>query len=375
MVGDATVYSSTGQVVYYIGSVILGLGAGPLWTAQGQLCMAYPTAEKKGLYFGIFWALFNVGPIFGGLVQFISNYHNTSGSSNDASYIAFGIVMAIGIVIAAVFVANPSTVTRNDGSKVQTQENVRFSDEIKNTFGLFTNPAMLLMTPLFLYSNWFYAYQGFFTGSVYSTRTKGIAGSTIGYGFQVLGALVIGKFLDGHGLSAKKRAMIGLIFMVVFNALLWGLTLYAQTSLDVGAVENMGVDIVDDSFGTWFPKIMLNMLFGLSDSVNQVYAYWVMGQLSDDIGELGRFAGYYKFVQNIGGTIAGFMGTWGVGPEAQIFINIAVCACGLIGNYFAAKSYVVERTFDEENPKDVRTSRGSSFSSNVPGMYDAVAHE
>merc|ERR1719215_260171 len=274
---------------------------------------------------------------------------------------------------AALFLAKPSEVVRNDGSYVEIQKNVSVSAEVKNTFGLFADPAMLLMTPLFLYSNWFYPYQNFFNGSVYTKRTAGIAASTIGFGSQTIGALILGKFLDGTGVSLKKRATFGILFMCIFNALLWVMSGWAQISLDVGSVKNLNIDIVSDSVGTWLPKVLLNVMFGLSDSVNQVYAYWVMGQLSDDISVLARYAGYYKFVQNIGATISGFLGGWGVSPVAQIVINVIVCAVGLAGNFVAAQKYMVEQTLDEEDPKATmnRGSRGSSFSSNPNGMYRA----
>jgi len=373
IVGDATVYESSAISLFYAANAVLGICAGLLWTAQGQLCMAYPTPEKKGLYFGIFWALFNLGPVFGGIVQFITNYNNTSSASSNASYIVFAIIMVCGSIGAALFLAKPSDVIRNDGSHVETKANVSAAEEVKNTFGLFMDPAMLLMTPLFLYSNWFYPYQNFFNGSVYTKRTAGIAASTIGFGSQMFGALALGKFLDGHGLPVKKRATYGIIFMMVFNGLLWAMSAWAQVACDVGSVENMGVDIVSSPFKTWFPKVLLNVMFGLCDSVNQVYAYWVMGQLSDDISVLARYAGYYKFIQNIGATISGFLGGWGVSPVAQIVINVIVCAVGLAGNFVAAQKYMVEQTLDEEDPKATmnRGSRGSSFSSNPNGMYRA----
>lgn len=51
---------SAGAFVIVSGCV-LGLCAGLLWTAQGSLMLSYGTEEQKGVFIGIFWAIFNLG--------------------------------------------------------------------------------------------------------------------------------------------------------------------------------------------------------------------------------------------------------------------------------------------------------------------------
>ena len=55
---------------------VLGLCAGMLWTAQGSMMMAYPTEMQKGLFIGIFWAIFNLGAVIGSAVAFGINFNN-----------------------------------------------------------------------------------------------------------------------------------------------------------------------------------------------------------------------------------------------------------------------------------------------------------
>ena len=45
------------------------LGAALLWTAQGQLVLAYPSPARKARLFAIFWATFSCGGLVGGLVE------------------------------------------------------------------------------------------------------------------------------------------------------------------------------------------------------------------------------------------------------------------------------------------------------------------
>lgn len=46
----------------------LGICAGLLWTAQGTIMVSYPHEDQKGLYFAVFWGIFNLGAVVGSLV-------------------------------------------------------------------------------------------------------------------------------------------------------------------------------------------------------------------------------------------------------------------------------------------------------------------
>lgn len=39
--------------------------------------MSYPTEAQKGMYIGIFWAIFNLGGVVGSAVAFGNNFHST----------------------------------------------------------------------------------------------------------------------------------------------------------------------------------------------------------------------------------------------------------------------------------------------------------
>ena len=47
-------------------AAVNGVSAALLWTAQGQLTLAYPTKEVKGMFFAMFWVMFNIGGVVGG---------------------------------------------------------------------------------------------------------------------------------------------------------------------------------------------------------------------------------------------------------------------------------------------------------------------
>ena len=107
-------------VVVFAG--LLGVGASGLWTAQGQLIMAYPTQEVKASYLGYFWFIFSCGGVVGGLVVFISNFSSTSDDADDddddstsdvstATYVSFASIMAVGLLLTGLMAA-PENVQR-----------------------------------------------------------------------------------------------------------------------------------------------------------------------------------------------------------------------------------------------------------------------
>ncbi|RHZ19677.1 hypothetical protein DYB31_016606, partial [Aphanomyces astaci] len=67
----AKVYSSGATTFFYASNAVIGISAGFLWTAQGQMCMAYPTSETKGTYFAYFWVILSLGGSLGGFLSFV----------------------------------------------------------------------------------------------------------------------------------------------------------------------------------------------------------------------------------------------------------------------------------------------------------------
>jgi MFS family permease len=63
-------FNMTQNLGYVIFSgFLLGCCAGILWAAQGAIMMSYPDEKKKGRYISLFWIIFNMGAVIGGLVS------------------------------------------------------------------------------------------------------------------------------------------------------------------------------------------------------------------------------------------------------------------------------------------------------------------
>ena len=144
---------------FIFAGALLGLCAGMLWTAQGAIMMSYPDEKHKGSYIARFWAIFNLGGVIGALIPLGQNLHSSAGKVNDGTYIAFMVLMASGFILA-LFLCNPKYVRRDDGSAIILMKNPTWKSEILGLFEtLKTDFYIVGLFPLFLSSNWFYAYH------------------------------------------------------------------------------------------------------------------------------------------------------------------------------------------------------------------------
>lgn len=159
-VGSFLSYNHNQNEAFVISAgAILGICAGLLWTAQGAIMMAYATEDKKGRYIGIFWAIFNLGAVIGGLVPLIQNISSTKTSVGDGTYIGFLALTLVGCV-SSVALCKTERVIRSDGSTIPATRQPTWKSELIGVWKeLSSQPALLLLFPLFFASNWFYTYQ------------------------------------------------------------------------------------------------------------------------------------------------------------------------------------------------------------------------
>ncbi|TDL22280.1 MFS general substrate transporter [Rickenella mellea] len=324
------IHPHAGPFVIAAGAV-LGICAGLLWTAQGSLMLAYPTESDKGVFIGIFWAIFNLGGVVGASVSFGQNFHSKASSVGNGTYIGFLILTLIGVAIP-MFMANPDKMIRTDGSKVTTPRHPSWISEIVGLYvALRTDPAIILLFPMFLASNWFYTWQfNDYNGALFNIRARSL-NNLVYWLSQMVGSIAIGLILDRKKLTRRTRAFLGwfILLIMVFVVHGWGYHYqkgYTRESVDVhnGFVP---MDIRDSGYAA---KIWLYIFCGLLDAMWQTTAYWMMGAMSNDPAKLAYLTGFYKSIQS-----AGAAGMWradGVGkPYMQIFASTwALLVAGLL---------------------------------------------
>ncbi|KAJ6839166.1 putative UNC93-like protein 1 [Iris pallida] len=307
------------QLFAIVAGAVLGVGAGLLWAGQGAIMTSYPPADRKGSYISLFWCIFNMGGVIGGLIPFVLNYNRAEAASvNDGTYIAFMCFMALGALLSLA-VLPPSKVVRDDGTRAT---NVTYSDvsaESIEILRLFANWKMLLMVPAAWASNFFYSYQfNNVNGLLFNLRTKGL-NNVFYWGAQMAGSMGIGYFLDYSFRSRRKRGLAGIALVAAVSTGIWAGGLANQLRYRDGK----WADELDfkNSSSRFAGPFVLYFSYGLLDAIFQSLCYWVIGALADDSQTLSRYSGFYKGVQSAGAAVAWQVDTHKTPLLTQLIIN------------------------------------------------------
>lgn len=293
---------------------VLGIGAGILWTAQGVIMVSYPNEQEKGKYISIFWVIFNLGGVIGGLLPFALNYHR-QGPLTDSVYVAVVVLECLGAVLALTLVPS-GQVIRDDGSHttVMTLTYKHVGREYREMLGLFTNRWILLLLPMSFASNFFYSYQfSTYNGNKFTLRTRGF-NNLLYWMAQIIGSLMLSQLLDCQRWSRRRRGMYAMILMsVVFN-LVWLGTLLVQINAPNGLIDFL------DTQRAALP-IFMYICMGLSDAWYQNLAYWLIGTLTNDAHRTARYIGFFKAIQSIGAAVAWQLAARQVPALYQVICN------------------------------------------------------
>ncbi|WOG92729.1 hypothetical protein DCAR_0312004 [Daucus carota subsp. sativus] len=331
--GCSTYILYAGSFLYYnhqkhqafaiVAGALLGIGAGLLWAGQGAIMTSYPPPDRKGTYISMFWSIFNMGGVIGGLIPFILNYNRSEASSvNDGTYIGFMVFMTIGTVLALA-ILHPSKVIRDDGSVCT---NMRYSDvrtELWAILKLFSDWKMLLMFPAAWASNFFYSYQfNNVNGILFNLRTRGL-NNVFYWGAQMLGSVMVGYIMDFSFKSRRMRGLAGITVVGILGTAIWGGGLAHQLGYSRGDKPEK-LDF-KDSGSAFAGPFVLYFSYGLLDAMFQSMVYWVIGALADDSAILSRYTGFYKGVQSAGAAVAWQVDTRNVSFLSQLAVNWSLC--------------------------------------------------
>lgn len=311
---------------FVIGSgAILGICAGLLWTAQGSLMMAYPTEGQKGVFVGVFWAIFNLGGVVGSSVALGQNIDSKANSVGNGTYIAFLSITCIGVALPLLMI-NPENMIRSDGTKVTLPRHPSWKAEILGLYYvLIDDPLILLLFPMFFASNWFTTWQfNNYNSALFNIRARSL-NNLVYWIAQIIGSLSIGFLLDQRGLARRVRAFSGwaLLVVFVFFTHIWAYFYQRTYTRETLPPDAHRMDIYDSEF---YEKILLYIFFGILDAMWQTAAYWLMGAMSNDPAKLAHFAGFYKSLQS-----AGAAGVWRADAVKVPYMNIFLSTWSLLG--------------------------------------------
>lgn len=180
------------QLLYYGASVIIGLGAALLWTAQGSIVTVMASVETRGLYNGVFWGTFMCNYLAGGLItEFILGTDALQPSKSDQDIVRLYIIfttLAVASALGLFFLRMTPALRR--------QKHVRLN--LLETVSLMVDKRFLCLWPAIMYSGFSSAFFNVLYTSYMGRKWVGLNLIVFG-GCEVLGSIVGGQLSDRIG--------------------------------------------------------------------------------------------------------------------------------------------------------------------------------
>ncbi|XP_051889289.1 LOW QUALITY PROTEIN: UNC93-like protein MFSD11 [Pristis pectinata] len=292
---------------FYLASVIIGLAAAVIWTAQGN-CLTINSDENTiGRNSGIFWALLQFSLLFGNLYIYLAWKGEKHISDHDRRtvYIALTVISLVGSVLFILI--------RKPASEVQSTENEVSDDEpeatIESAINIFFTKEMLLLSVCI-------AYTGFeltFFSGVYGTclgatnrfgdeakSLIGLNGIFIGVG-EIIGGATFGllnKFLSKYlGIGRNPVVLLGLLSHILAFFLI-----FLNVPNDAPVVPDAGTNEAAYLIPSKFIAIVCSFLLGLGDSCFNTQLLSIVGFMYAQ--ESAPAFAVFKFVQSISAAVA-----------------------------------------------------------------------
>ncbi|KAE8697216.1 UNC93-like protein 1 [Hibiscus syriacus] len=364
--GCSTYVLYAGSFLYYnhyhdqtfaiIAGAVLGIGAGFLWAGQGAIMTSYPTAGRKGIYISLFWTIFNLGGVMGGLIPFFLNYHREDSETvNDGTYIAFMCIMSTGALISLA-ILSPARVVRDDGTRCTNIKYSNVATEAIEILKLFRNRKLQFIIPAACASNFFYTYQfNDVNGLMFNLRTRGL-NNVFYWGSQMIGSVGIGYILDFSFKSRRTRGLVGVGVVTVLGTAIWAGGLANQLNY---SFDKPPKRLDFKRSGTDFAKpFVLYFCYGLLDAMFQSLVYWTIGALADNSEVLSRYVGFYKGVQSAGAAVA-----WQVDKNKVPLLNQLIVNWGL-----TTLSYPLLALLVYKEVKDTDSSKPATDDDTASGL-------
>lgn len=343
--------SNEGFIVF--AGALLGGCASLFWSAQGAAMLCYPTEAQKGRFIAIFWTVFNLGAVIGSAVAMGLSWRaqDAASSLNNATYAAFIVITFLGGLVSALL-KDPATLIRTDGTTVVVPKSTTWKFEFIGLFRLLrTDPWVLLLFPMFFSSNFFYTWQNqVFNAKLFTLRSRAL-NSLLYWLAQIFGALLISVVLDGSRWRRRTRAWAGwsITFLIVWAV--WAGCYVEQEGFSRDSLP-LRIDFTQGS--QFIGPCFLYIFSGFLDAVWQVFTYWLIGCVSNDLAKLAILAGFLKSLQSTGGASA-----FALDYDHHPYMTILVVTWALcVGGLLLALPILVQRIGDHTDPLNEKTAPG-----------------
>ncbi|KAI5091609.1 UNC93-like protein MFSD11, partial [Silurus meridionalis] len=310
---------------FYLTSVLIGMGAALLWTAQGRFLVRNSDASTINRNTAMFWALLQCSMLFGNLYVYIDWKGKTDISDKDrrTMFIALLVVSALGTLSFLLLRKSSQDeeeediLSEDEGQSLMSSQlifNQRASSSIEEVKADFKNILHLFGTKSILLLSFSMAYTGLelsFYSGVYGTcigATRdfgddskaliGISGILVGIG-EIVGGGLFGLVLKNNHFRRTSVVFLGMVvhfvaFFLIFLNIPNDAPMAFETSLQHNPYLTPSVPIA----------MLCSFLLGLGDSCYNTQLYSILGCVYTE-QSIPAFA-IFKFIQSVFAAVAFF---------------------------------------------------------------------
>ncbi|KAJ1878302.1 hypothetical protein H4R99_005044 [Coemansia sp. RSA 1722] len=310
------IYASSMFVIYqhgtsnfHTGAMILTIiGYYPSRVATLVIVLAYPGEKWKARALAAFLIIEYLATTIGDTITFKSLGH--SNASQRYGFALAYLCVSCFVPFIALGIAPSHQIVRNNGVYLLSPE-TNFKTEVRELAKLFISRHMLLLLP------YMYSYP-----MLFALANMQLPDATLLLMFDIgkLFILFTGQLLDVRWASRRVRGIVTCSLMIVFFAISLGTTTavriykYDLSGIDVTWSQDKINSFVVQAVITQQHAMLMAVLFfaGIVTGMVEMFGYWVMGTLTNDLKSSARFVGTYHSMMAIGGLV-GFRVGKGVG--------------------------------------------------------------
>ncbi|KAJ7485429.1 hypothetical protein FB451DRAFT_56899 [Mycena latifolia] len=307
-------FDATGHEWFAILSgIILGFSAGWLWSTSGYLGIAYSTEAERGKYIAIQGVITGIGATIGSAVGFgLSANSTTSDGVPTSVYAIFLSLMCCGSVVSALFIVNPASVVRDDGTKIAvftTKETTTLAQEIKGVLSMVTDWKLMLLMPVMFATELPIGIQPSLNAYAFNLRSRTLLGVLYSFA-QIPGVLIFVPILDNKKMTRRTRGLCGLAALTLLTLGGWcgELGWMAGKNLDrsiagpaydwTDTAPFVGFAILYMIFGALFMNIACSFseftCLGALYVTYSMVCMWILSAMTNSPTRLARYAGLFK---------------------------------------------------------------------------------
>ena len=159
----------------YFAAVCHGICAALFYSTAGYVVSTYSPENERGRYIGFSWVANAIGSIVGSSIVLAitaSREPHESGVPSSV-YVAIVCIQSLGVFVA-VILADPKTVTRNDGRLIARFTHLTWKAEVRALMATLLHPRTLLVGLALFSCQMPYVFSGSINATYYNARTRSL---------------------------------------------------------------------------------------------------------------------------------------------------------------------------------------------------------